>query len=272
MRTSATIGWFWFPILACCRSCTGRSFGMATDVAKIAARGDGKRAYVQQIFSEIAPRYDLLNHLLSFNVDKRWRRRALDALAWRDRPAGSYLDLCAGTLDVGAALVGERDFTGFVVGADFAVPMLKAGHGKAPRARLSPLGADALLLPFANGSLDGAIVAFGIRNVADLDAGLGEIRRVLKPGARFVILEFSTPRSSIVRAGYHAYFHHVLPIIGGIVSGHHSAYRYLPASVALFPTEERLADAMRSAGLVNVSFERLTLGVAAIHVGTAPAL
>jgi demethylmenaquinone methyltransferase/2-methoxy-6-polyprenyl-1,4-benzoquinol methylase len=243
---------------------------MATDVAKVAARGDGKREYVQQIFSEIAPRYDLLNHLLSFNVDKRWRRRALDALDWRRNAGGRYLDLCAGTLDVGAALVGEAQFSGFVVGADFAVPMLRAGNGKAPRARLSPLGADALSLPFADRSLDGAIVAFGIRNVASLDAGLREVHRVLKPGARFVILEFSTPRSSLVRAGYHAYFHHVLPLIGGLVSGHRSAYRYLPASVALFPTEERLADAMRTAGFVDVRFDRLTMGVAAIHVGTAP--
>ena len=245
---------------------------MATDVAKVAARGDGKREYVQRIFSEIAPRYDLLNHLLSFNIDKRWRRRALDQLDWRRNPGGRYLDLCAGTLDVGAALVGEPQFSGFVVGADFAVPMLRAGDGKAPRARLSPLGADALSLPFGDQSLDGAIVAFGIRNVADLEAGLREIRRVLAPGARFVILEFSTPRSSLVRAGYHAYFHHVLPLVGGLVSGHRSAYRYLPASVALFPTEERLADAMRAAGFADVRFERLTMGVAAIHVGTAPAM
>ena len=243
---------------------------MATDVAQSAARGEGKREYVQQIFSEIAPRYDLLNHLLSFNIDKRWRRRALRALNWSAAPDGRFLDLCAGTLDVGAALVSETGFGGVVVGADFAVPMLRQGEGKAPRSRLVPIGADALSLPFADNCMDGAIVAFGIRNVASLDSGLREVLRVLKPGARFVILEFSTPRSTLVRAGYQAYFHHVLPFIGGIVSGHRSAYRYLPASVALFPTEERLADAMRNAGFTNVGFERLTLGIAAIHAGTAP--
>jgi demethylmenaquinone methyltransferase/2-methoxy-6-polyprenyl-1,4-benzoquinol methylase len=243
---------------------------MTTDVAAAAATGEGKRAYVQQIFSEIAPRYDLLNHLLSFNIDKGWRRKALNALDWRRQSGGRYLDLCAGTLDVGAALIRETDFTGTVIGADFAVPMLRQGEGKAPRARLSPVGADALALPLADASIDGAIVAFGIRNVADLDAGLREVRRVLKPSSRFVILEFSTPRSPLVRAAYHAYFHHLLPIVGRVISGHRSAYRYLPASVAHFPTEERLSIAMRAAGFHAVHFQRLTLGVAAIHVGEAP--
>lgn len=272
MRTSATHQCAPFARLRLLRFLHLSKFrNMTTDVASIAARGEGKREYVQQIFSEIAPRYDLLNHLLSFNIDKGWRRRALAALDWRAHPAGRYLDLCAGTLDVGAALVHEAGFAGTVIGADFAVPMLRHGAGKAPRDRLAPVGADALALPLANDSIDGAIVAFGIRNVANLEAGLREVRRVLKPGARFVILEFSTPRSRVVRAGYHAYFHHLLPIIGRLVSGHRTAYRYLPASVAHFPTEERLADAMRSAGFAHVRFERLTLGVAAIHVGEAPA-
>ena len=237
------------------------------DVAASAARGEGKRAYVQQMFSDIAPRYDLLNHVLSLNIDRAWRRKALRALGWRDRPAGTYLDLCAGTLDVGATLTREKQFGGFVVGADFAVPMLRHGAGKAPRAVLAPVGADALALPFANGTLDGAIVAFGIRNVADLDAALREVRRTIKPGGRFVILEFSTPRNPVVRAFYHAYFHHVLPFVGGVISGHRSAYRYLPMSVAQFPTEERLAERMRAAGFGTVSWQPLTLGIAAIHIG-----
>ena len=245
---------------------------MTTDMAGIAAAGgDGKREYVQQIFSEIAPRYDLLNHLLSFNIDRRWRRKAIAALDWRRVPDGRYLDLCAGTLDVGAELVHNDSFHGTVVGADFAVPMLRQGDGKAPRSNLAPVGADALALPIADNSLDGAIVAFGIRNVASLDGALNEVHRVLRPGARFVILEFSTPRSPVVRAAYHAYFHHVLPLVGGIVSGHHSAYRYLPESVIHFPTEERLSTAMRTAGFSQVHFQRLTLGIAAIHVGEAAA-
>ncbi|WP_411281415.1 ubiquinone/menaquinone biosynthesis methyltransferase [Gemmatimonas sp.] len=241
----------------------------STGRAEQAARGEGKREYVQQMFSDIAPRYDLLNHVLSMNIDKGWRQKALRSLQWSQRPAGSYLDLCAGTLDVGAALVRQPGFTGFVVGADFAVPMLRFGNGKASRDLLAPVGADALALPFSTASLDGAIVAFGIRNVADLDAGLCEVHRVLKPGARFVILEFSTPPSAIVRSGYHLYFHHVLPFVGRLVSGHRSAYTYLPMSVSHFPTEATLADHLRRAGFTTVTWERLTLGVAAIHVGTA---
>ncbi len=245
-----------------------RADNAALDAAARAAQGDGKRAYVQRMFSDIAPRYDLLNHVLSLNIDRAWRKKALRALNWTRRPDGAYLDLCAGTLDVGAMLVKQTGFTGRVIGADFAVPMLQHGNGKAPRDRLAPVGADALALPFADASLDGAIVAFGIRNVADLDAGLREVRRVLKPGARFVILEFSTPPSRVVRAGYHAYFHHVLPAIGKLVSGHGSAYTYLPMSVANFPTEQALADRMRGAGFAAVSFDRVSFGIAAIHVAT----
>ncbi len=164
--------------------------------ARAAAEGGAvKRAYVRRIFSEIAPSYDLLNHLLSFNIDKRWRTKAIRELEWTRAPDGTYLDLCAGTLDVGTQLTRERGFRGFVLGTDFALPMLQAGEGKAPRTRLTPVNGDALELPYRDRSLDGAIVAFGIRNLADLPAGLREVRRVLKPGARFVILEFSTPRS-----------------------------------------------------------------------------
>jgi demethylmenaquinone methyltransferase/2-methoxy-6-polyprenyl-1,4-benzoquinol methylase len=237
-------------------------------VAQAAAGGAEKRAYVQRIFSEIAPRYDLLNHVLSLNVDKRWRRRAIAALGWTRRPDGVYLDLCAGTLDVGAMLVREPGFRGTVVGADFAEPMLRAGVGKAPRTRLAPVTADALALPLADGSLAGAIVAFGIRNVADLDAALREVLRALDVGARFVILEFSTPRSRLVRAGYHLYFHHVLPLVGRLVSGHRTAYTYLPRSVAHFPVEEDLAARMTRAGFASVRWTSLSLGIAAIHVGT----
>jgi demethylmenaquinone methyltransferase/2-methoxy-6-polyprenyl-1,4-benzoquinol methylase len=225
---------------------------------------------VRSVFEQIAPRYDLLNHLLSFNIDRLWRRRALRALDWRAAPAGTYLDLCAGTLDVGAELSGQRDFRGFVVGADFAVPMLQAGVGKAPRSVLGPVGADAQQLPLADGAVQGAVVAFGIRNVASLDLALAETFRVLAPGARFVILEFTTPRSRIVRTVYHLYFHHLLPLIGGIVSGHRSAYQYLPRSVAHFPAEPELARRMTAAGFAEVRWESLTLGIAAIHVGRKP--
>ena len=240
--------------------------------AEAAARGDaGKRAYVQRIFSEIAPRYDLLNHLLSFNVDRRWRARAIRQLDHERSRGGDWLDLCAGTMDVGAQLAASPGFEGRVVGADFAEPMLRAGRGKGG-GRVAPVVADALALPLADQSVDGAIVAFGIRNVADLDTGLAEVHRVLKPGARFVILEFSTPRSSVVRVGYHLYFHHLLPFIGGLVSGHRTAYAYLPRSVQHFPVEEALATRLVHAGFSRVRWESLTFGIAAIHVGERPAV
>src|SRR5579884_1027607 len=131
--------------------------------------GDAKRAYVRRIFSQIAPRYDLLNHLLSFNIDKAWRRKAIAMLGWERAPQGTYVDLCAGTLDVSAALARRPGFAGCVVGADFAEPMLRAGVAKVAGAPVSPVVADALTLPMPTGSAAGAIVAFGIRNVADLD-------------------------------------------------------------------------------------------------------
>lgn len=234
---------------------------------RAAAGGAEKREYVQHIFSEIAPRYDLLNHLLSFNIDKRWRRKALEVLQWTRAPEGRYVDLCAGTLDVAAELSRRPGFRGIVVGADFAEPMLRAGRGKAPGDTVVPVVADALALPLRDGESDGAIVAFGIRNVASLDDCLREVHRVLAPGARFVILEFTTPRWRLVRWGYHAYFHHVLPLIGGIVSGHRTAYRYLPKSVAHFPGERALARRMMDAGFRDVGFRTLSLGIAAIHWG-----
>ena len=236
--------------------------------ADLAAEGGAeKRAYVRTVFEEIAPRYDLLNHLLSLNIDVLWRRRALRALEWARIPDGRYLDLCAGTLDVGAELTKQSGFRGFIIGADFAVPMLQAGTGKASRARLAPVGADAQQLPLGADSMDGAVVAFGLRNVASLDVALHEVYRVLAPGGRFVILEFTTPRSAIIRTLYHFYFHHVLPLVGGLISGHRTAYKYLPKSVAHFPAEPELARRMTAAGFANVRWESLSFGIAAIHVG-----
>jgi demethylmenaquinone methyltransferase/2-methoxy-6-polyprenyl-1,4-benzoquinol methylase len=235
----------------------------------ITAAGGGKEKgeYVRQVFSSIAPRYDLLNHLLSLNIDRMWRRRAIASLEWRRNPAGTYVDLCAGTLDVGAMLAGEKGFSGRVLGADFAEPMLRAGLPKARGKSLSPLVSDALVLPLRDNGAAGAIVAFGIRNVVDLDAGLREVHRVLAPRARFVILEFTTPANPIVRGLYHLYFHRILPAIGGAVSGHPTAYRYLPASVEHFPGPAALAERMQGAGFVDVHWRPLTMGIAAIHTG-----
>ena len=235
--------------------------------AEAADGGAGKSRYVRGIFSDIAPRYDLLNRLLSFNVDRAWRRRAIAGLNIERNPAGSYLDLCAGTLDVSAMIASDRAFRGRVLSVDFAEPMLRAGRMKVDGFAVAPIAGDALALPLESGSIDGAIVAFGIRNVADLDAALREVVRVLKPAGRFVILEFSTPRAPAVNAAYQLYFRHVLPLIGRVISGHRTAYRYLPRSVANFPVMEELARRMRAAGFSGVSWRSISLGIAAIHTG-----
>ncbi len=237
------------------------------DARAAAAGAPVKRSYVQRIFSEIAPRYDLLNRLLSGGIDRAWRRAAIAKLSVDRHPAGRYLDLCAGTLDVGAAITRLPGFTGSVIGADFAEPMLRAGRGKAPGAVLAPVVADALALPLAAGSCDGAIVAFGIRNVIDMPAAFRELLRVLTPGSRFVILEFSTPRSAIIRWTYELYSRRVLPLVGALISGHPTAYQYLPDSIAQFPAAEKLKAIMTESGFVNVSITTLTFGVAALHVG-----
>ena len=250
-----------------------------------AAGAEHKDAYVRDMFSAIAPRYDLLNRVLSLNLDRWWRRRALATLDVSRRPNGCYLDLCAGTLDVTTAVARTAGFTGSVIGADFAEPMLRAGTAKlqsgerrtangerqteGERMRpVFPVAGDALALPIASGSIAGAIVAFGLRNVANIDAALREVARVLEPGGQFVILEFTTPTNPLIRLGYLTYFHHVLPRVGRWVSGHRTAYSYLPKSVEQSPLPPDLAARMTRAGFHDVRWELLTFGVVAIHVGT----
>src|SRR5881409_2854011 len=223
-------------------------------------------AYVRGMFTAIAPRYDFLNHLLSLNVDRSWRRAAVARLTWEARPAGVYLDLCAGTLDLAAQLARRPGFRGTVLGADFAVPMLARGKGKAPRT--VPVGADALALPFPDAAFDGALVGFGVRNLADLDAGLVEAARVLKPGARFVILEFAKPRFAPLRAAYLFYFRHILPAVGRMVSKHRDAYTYLPESVLAFPEPDALARRLARGGFRDVAYDLLSGGICAVHHGT----
>lgn len=241
---------------------------MATQGTTALPPDEEKAAHVRRMFSSIAPRYDLLNHLLSLNIDRSWRRKAVDLLRWERRPDGVYLDNCAGTLDLSLELAGRDGFTGHVVGSDFAYPMLRLGADKVGGSAVEPVCADALQLPYPDRTFDGATVGFGVRNLADLDAGLTEFARVLKPGARFVILEFTTPAWQPFRALYFFYFLRVLPTIGRLVSKHGSAYSYLPESVLGFPEPPDLQARMERAGFDDVKWKRLTGGIVALHSGT----
>ena len=231
--------------------------------------GAEREKQVQQIFSEIAPRYDLLNHVLSLNIDRAWRRKAVDALGWTDAPGGTYLDACAGTYDLALELAGRQGFTGSVVASDFAHPMLAQGLPKIERAAVRSVCGDSQRLPFDADVFDGVTVGFGVRNLSDLDRGLAELRRVLKPGKRLVVLEFTVPPSPLVRAGYLFYFHRVLPVVGRIVSGHPWAYTYLPESVKEFPGPAELGGRFEGVGFHDVGWRLVSMGIAAIHWGSA---
>ena len=221
---------------------------------------------MRTIFSEIAHRYDLLNHVLSLNIDRRWRRRAVAALDWERAPRGTYLDACAGTFDLALALAGRKGFRGRVIGADFALPMLARGLSKIDGHRVDPVCGDTQRLPFRSGAFSGATVGFGVRNLSDLAAGFGELCRVLEPGGRLVILEFAVPPGRLLRAAYMVYFNHILPRVGRLVSGHSWAYSYLPRSVRDFPGPDALAELLREAGFESVEWRLVSGGIAAVHV------
>lgn len=227
-----------------------------------------KAAHVRRMFDSIAPRYDLLNHVLSLNIDRLWRRWAVNVLGWEEEPEGLYLDNCAGTLDLATELARRPAFKGRVVGSDFTYAMLERGGHKAERLPVERTCADALQLPFPDAVFDGSTVGFGVRNLADLDAGLRESARVLKPGARLVVLEFTTPGWQPFRGLYFFYFTKVLPMVGRMVSKHSSAYTYLPESVMSFPEPAELARRMAAAGFSGVKWETLSGGIAALHHGT----
>ena len=227
-----------------------------------------KATEVRRMFGAIAPRYDLLNHLLSLNRDRAWRRRAVDRLLEGAPRDGVYLDACAGTLDLAVELADRAAFSGTVLGFDFAYPMLDSGRGKLAGRNIQPACADALRLPLEDGSVEGAMVAFGVRNLADLDAGLREFARVIRPGGRLVVLEFMTPQWQPFRALYLFYFRRVLPLIGRMISRHGSSYTYLPESVLRFPEPAELARHMQAAGFGDVKWDVMTGGIVAAHRGT----
>ncbi|HMB53974.1 MAG TPA: ubiquinone/menaquinone biosynthesis methyltransferase [Thermoanaerobaculia bacterium] len=223
---------------------------------------------VQEMFAGVAPRYDLLNHLLSGALDFVWRRASARALGLGK--GARVLDLCSGTGDQAVA-VGKRGPR--VAAADFCLPMLVLSKPKFARlarsgpGRATPLAADAQRLPFAAGGFDGATVSFGLRNVADLGRGLAEMARVTAPGGRVAILEFALPRLRPVRALYLFYFRHVLPWIGRLLSGRGAAYSYLPASVMEFPQRDEFCAAMHEAGFENATWRDLALGTVCLYRG-----
>lgn len=232
---------------------------------------DKSEARVRQMFGEIAPRYDLLNHLLSAGIDRRWRTKTV-----RRVPAegtAPILDLCTGTGDLALAYAQATGGRVPIFGADFCHEMLTRADDKArrdaPSAPPSFVEADAQRLPFADDMFQLVTVAFGLRNVTDTDRGLREMARVCQPGGRVAVLEFSLPEQPILRSVYGWYFRRVLPRIGQLLArNRQSAYNYLPESVQEFPSGEALAIRMHAAGLGRVEYERLTFGVATLYVGT----
>jgi len=245
-----------------------------------ATEADASRK-VREMFTQIAPRYDLLNHLLSLQLDRVWRARTARRLRpILERGDALVLDLCCGTGDLALALSKEgrgnrSQSTGAkIIGADFAHTMLVRAREKSAEAcgALPFFEADALRLPFADGSFDLVTTAFGFRNLANYEAGLREIQRVLKPGGTIAILEFSEPPDGVLGNLYRWYFRGVLPKIGAMISGNRAAYSYLPKSVARFFQPKELAALMASVGYDSVEFQAWTMGTVALHTGRKKSL
>ncbi len=227
---------------------------------------------VQKMFQTISPTYDLLNSVLSFNIDKYWRKKTVSALSQQCQRQEKQIivDLCSGTLDLALQVLKSSGPNTKVIALDFSSGMLAEGKKKIPadlRDRICLVCADIEHLPLRDDVAEGAVMGFGLRNLIDRQKGLAEIYRVMKPSAKLAILEFSQPRSRIFRSLYFFYSLHILPLIGGLISGDASAYRYLPDSVLKFYTAEQLKEIMQKNGYRKVNFSFLTAGIVALHVG-----
>jgi demethylmenaquinone methyltransferase/2-methoxy-6-polyprenyl-1,4-benzoquinol methylase len=227
-----------------------------------------KSRRVRDMFGAIAGRYDFLNHFLSANVDRRWRKICVDEIGKRiSVPTPRILDVGCGTADLSLAFAGM----GPVVGCDFCHPMLRIGIDKVNRSHIprpvSLLGADALMLPFADASFNVVVSAFVLRNLSDIDQGLQEMRRVLSPGGVMGFLEFGMPRVPVLGGLYRLYFLKILPKLGKLISGVDGPYGYLPSSVQSFPPVEELKKRTERAGFQNVEFRMLTAGIVVLLLG-----
>ncbi len=234
---------------------------------KLSDKGRG----IRDMFDSIAPRYDLLNRLLSLGIDRRWRTFAVGQLQIPE--GGRVLDVATGTGDVALEIAARTPDSVRIVGEDFTQGMLVLGKDKIAHSpfahRIVLVNAPCESMPHPAGLFDGVTIAFGIRNVVDRLAGLREMVRVLKPGGRAVILEFSNPRSTFFKSLYHFYFRKVLPFIGGLISKR-SAYQYLPDSVLEFPDQEAFKALMADAGFTDLRHFDLTFGIATVYVGVRP--
>lgn len=223
-----------------------------------------KASYVEEMFSRIAARYDTMNALMTFGMDRSWRRQAIEVL--RPPRAGYALDVGSGTGDF-LPLLAEH--SAFAVGVDFTLAMMQAGQPKLDsyRAATAFVNGDALCLPFPNACFDVITTGFTMRNVVDIGQAFREMYRVTKPGGRMICLEVAKPRSAILRLGHRIYFEQIVPVLAQSFGGDKQAYRYLPQSARLFPAPEQLARLMREAGWRNVEYRLLSLGAVALHLG-----
>lgn len=239
-----------------------------SDIKPYVAAADDKRSQVERMFDGIAPSYDLLNHLLSFGIDRGWRRKAIGLLA-ESKPQ-EVLDVATGTADMAIAL--RKRLACRVVGCDISPKMVEVGKAKVSREGLADAVelcvADSEALPFDSCRFDAATVAFGVRNFANLDKGLGEIARVLRPGGMLVVLEFSTPPGALFRSLYNFYFKNVLPIVGGAVSHDREAYSYLCRSAMAFPSGKDFERHLSAVGLSPLSSSMYTGGIATAYLAT----
>jgi demethylmenaquinone methyltransferase/2-methoxy-6-polyprenyl-1,4-benzoquinol methylase len=227
---------------------------------------DKRETRIRRMFGDIAPRYDLLNHLLSLNIDRSWRRRTTRLVP--PEGDGPILDVCTGTGDLAFAYHAASSGKTPVFGTDFCHPMLIRATGKAANRQIHFVESDAQALPFPQNTFQITCVAFGLRNVTDTDRGLSEMARVTRPGGRVAILEFSKPRHWLFGRLYRLYFTHLLPRFGqALARNRDDAYRYLPASVLEFPDYEALTAKMREHGLVQTRYHPLTFGIATLYEG-----